>query len=66
VIGAGAGPYLFSFVPVTGNGTINASWAANHGITDVAGNAFAGGSWTYSLTPGLLTDVVSTKSWRTI
>jgi hypothetical protein len=58
VIGAGAGPYLFSFVPVTGNGTINASWAANHGITDVAGNAFAGGSWTYSLTPGLLTDVV--------
>jgi hypothetical protein len=53
VTGAGRGPYLFSF-PQPAAGTVSVSWAAGHGITDLATppNAFAGGSWSYTLDPG--------------
>jgi len=57
---AAGGPYIFQFAgqPV---GTVNLQWAAGHGIADqaVPANAFAGGSWTYTLDPNAATgDVV--------
>ncbi len=55
--GSGAGPYTFSF-PQPSGGAVNVMWAGGHGITDAAGNPFAGGSWTYSLVPALVADVV--------
>ena len=58
VIGAGAGPYLFSF-PQPASGSIGVFWAAGHGIADAAGNAFStGGPWNYNLSPGFVADVV--------
>jgi hypothetical protein len=51
--GTGAGPYTFGFAsPAPGN--VQLSWAANHGIHDLASrpNPFAGGSWSYTLHPG--------------
>jgi hypothetical protein len=38
--------FLFIF-PQPATGTVNMAWAAGHGITDAASNAFAGGSWSY-------------------
>ena len=46
--------FLFEFArPSTG--TVQMAWAPNHGIHDLsaAGNAFAGGSWTYAFLPNL-------------
>ncbi len=57
VVGAGSGPYLFSFTQPPA-GIVNLSWAAGHGIADSGGNAFAGGSWNYYLSPGFVADVV--------
>jgi len=50
VSGEDAGPYEFQFA-MPANGTVNITWAAGHGITDraAARNAFAGGSWSYTL-----------------
>src|SRR4051812_12363798 len=48
VTGAGAGPYLFSF-PEPAQGPVNVSWNSAHGITDLAGNPFAGSGWTLTL-----------------
>ena len=42
--------YQFNFSqPATG--IVAVAWAAGHGITDLASNAFAGGSWSYLLNP---------------
>ncbi len=53
--GSGAGPYLFSF-PEPPTGTVQVAWAALHGIRDTAPapNPFAGGSWTYTLVPDII------------
>ena len=50
VTGRGDGPYEFQF-PTPANGAVTVAWAAGHGITDQAAarNAFAGGSWNYTL-----------------
>lgn len=50
VSGKGDGPYEFQF-PTPANGVVSVAWAAGHGITDLAAarNAFAGGSWSYTL-----------------
>ncbi|HXJ57444.1 MAG TPA: lamin tail domain-containing protein [Verrucomicrobiae bacterium] len=47
--------YLFTSFTQPSPGTVTISWAAGHGITDLAQppNAFAGGSWTYHLDPAL-------------
>lgn len=52
--GAGAGPYRFNFTQPT-PGTVQIAWTNNHGIRDfsAAQNAFAGGSWTYTLNTNL-------------
>jgi hypothetical protein len=42
--------YTFYF-PSPAAGTINVSWFASHGITDINGTPFAGGSWSYTLDP---------------
>ncbi|HEU0012015.1 MAG TPA: lamin tail domain-containing protein, partial [Verrucomicrobiae bacterium] len=59
VTGGGAGPYLYSF-PQPASGLVTMSWAGGHGIADTAPvpNAFAGGSWTYTLNPAFTADVV--------
>lgn len=50
VSGKGNGPYTFQFT-APANGAVTVAWAAGHGITDgaAARNAFAGGSWSYTL-----------------
>lgn len=40
--------YAFSF-PQPANGAVNFTWAAAHGITDTAGNPFAGADWSVTL-----------------
>ena len=57
VVGVGPGPYLFTFAQPA-NGSVTVSWAGGHGIADASGNAFAGGSWNYSLSPAYVADVV--------
>ncbi len=54
VSGSEAGPYVFQF-PQPAAGTVQFAWAAGHGITDTAAtpNAFAGGTWSVVLNPGL-------------
>jgi hypothetical protein len=42
--------YVFQF-PLQPNGTVNIAWAPNHGITDLSGNPFTGGSWSYTVKP---------------
>lgn len=44
--------YVFSF-PAPPAGTVQVSWAAAHGIRDLAStpNAFVGGSWSYTVDP---------------
>ncbi|MDB6151803.1 MAG: hypothetical protein JWL90_256 [Chthoniobacteraceae bacterium] len=49
-----AGKYVFTF-PSQPAGIVNAQWAAAHGIADMAGNGFAGGSWSYTVNPAALT-----------
>jgi len=50
--GNGEGPYLFQFPPQPG-GSNSLAWADGHGIQDLAPtpNAFAGGSWSYTVDP---------------
>lgn len=50
VSGKGNGPYTFQFT-APANGAVTVAWAEGHGITDgaAARNAFAGGSWSYTL-----------------
>ncbi|HKX63122.1 MAG TPA: lamin tail domain-containing protein, partial [Verrucomicrobiae bacterium] len=50
------GPYVFQF-PAAGAGNAQIQWAAGHGIADqaVPSNAFAGGSWSYTIDPNLAT-----------
>ncbi len=57
VSGRGNGPYKFDF-PSPANGTVNVTWAAGHGITDLAAarNAFAGGAWTCTLNTNAVWD----------
>ena len=44
------GQFVFTFTePAPGSVVVN--WAANHGITDLSLNPFAGGSWNYNLDP---------------
>src|SRR5688572_12247793 len=44
--------FRFNFAqPPTG--TVQVAWIGAHGITDMAGNPFGGGTWTYSLNPAL-------------
>jgi hypothetical protein len=47
------GQFSFTF-PQPPTGTVQVAWAASHGIRDraVSPNNFAGGSWTYTLSPG--------------
>ena len=51
--------YTFHF-PQPPTGTVQVTWASNHGITDVSpqANPFAGGSWTYTLDTNLVANVV--------
>jgi hypothetical protein len=55
VTGFGSGPYMFQF-PTVISGTVQLSWAPGHGIQDLAvsPNAFAGGSWSYTVDPGAI------------
>ncbi len=57
VSGTGAGPYQFS-LPAVANGAVNVTWLAGHGIRDLAAarNAFAGGSWSYTLNTNAVWD----------
>jgi hypothetical protein len=50
VTGSGPGPYHFEFAQPA-NGPVTLAWATGHGIRDLssAQNAFAGGSWNYTL-----------------
>lgn len=59
VTGVAAGPYLFTFAPVTaGSATIR--FATDHGIKDVSlnENPFAGGNWAVTVDPNLPTPKV--------
>jgi hypothetical protein len=58
VSGSGAGPYVFEFTAAP-DGAVQATWAANHGIRDEANNAFAGGSWSYTVNSNLSGVVIS-------
>ena len=50
VTGSGAGPYVFTFTQPP-PGTVNVNFDGDHGIAGQAGTgAFAGASWTYTLT----------------
>jgi hypothetical protein len=43
-------PHQFAFqFPQPPTGTVGVAWASGHNITDLAGNAFTGGSWSYNL-----------------
>ena len=44
--------YAFGF-PQPANGPVNFTWAAAHGITDMAGNPFAGAGWSVTLNTAL-------------
>lgn len=52
VNGAEAGPYVFTF-PQPAPGAVNFAWAGGHGISDLAGNPFAGSGWSLTLNPAL-------------
>jgi hypothetical protein len=55
----GPSQYVFNFPqPTVGN--VQITWAANHGITDLAAapNGFAGGGWTYVLDPNAIVSSV--------
>ncbi len=60
VVGTAAGPYLFTY-PGAGVGPLTISWAADHGITDLAPepNPFLPNEWEYTIDPtGELGDVL--------
>ncbi len=59
VTGGGFGPYVFTF-PQPIPGSVNFAWAVAHGIVDTAAvpNAFAGGSWTVTLSATGIGNVV--------
>jgi hypothetical protein len=59
VAGNGFGPYTFAVTQPT-NGTVQLSWAVNHGIHDFASasNLLVTSSWSYTLNTNLLQDVV--------
>jgi hypothetical protein len=46
----GPGRYLFTFAEPA-DGSVTVGWSGSHGIIDFAGNAFGGGSWSYTLDP---------------
>lgn len=49
VSGSGAGPYVFTFTePAVGG--VSVQWDTDHGITNLGGELFAGGAWSYTLT----------------
>lgn len=52
VVGSEAGPYVFAFA-APAPGLVNLTWAGGHGITDDAGNPFAGAGWSVTLNPAL-------------
>jgi hypothetical protein len=58
VSGSGAGPYEFTF-PQPTPGTVLMNWAAAHGITDLANNAFIGSGWNYLLDPNRVPVVIN-------
>lgn len=55
VSGIGAGPYRFQFTPSATAGLATVAWVANHGLTsdEPEPHPFNGGSWSYSINPGL-------------
>jgi len=55
LVALGAGSYVFQFAFVT-SGTAQLNWIPGHGIRDLGAepNGFAGGSWSYSVDPGLV------------
>ena len=59
ISGSQAGPYTFEFNQPA-NGTVQISWAANHGIHDLAlaRNAFAGIGWAYTLNSNVVETAV--------
>jgi len=59
VVGVHSGPYTFTFSEPE-PGVVTVRWADGHGIRDLspAGNAYAGGAWTYSLSVGSSPDDV--------
>src|SRR5687767_4117395 len=40
--------YVFQFAPLA-NGSVTVQWSADHNITDLSNNPFAGGMWGYSV-----------------
>gem|GEM_PF-378434 len=58
--------YTF-YISTPAYGTVNISWAANHGITDLAGNPFdrngVGATWSYLLQPPRVTLIASNSVW---
>lgn len=59
VIASGGNRYQFTLPPISG-GNAAVSWAAGHGIRDVAPaqNPFSGGGWSYTINPSVPTTVV--------
>ncbi len=47
------GKYIFTF-PAKAAGAVSVQWVGGHGIADSAGNAFAGGAWSYTVDPAAL------------
>jgi hypothetical protein len=50
LITVAAEQYIFEFAQPA-DGTVTVAWDAAHGIHDAGNNAFAGGSWSYTLDP---------------
>ena len=49
----GLSDVVFGF-ELTTTGVVNVAFAPGHGITDLAGNPFPGGSWTYTVDPNFI------------
>ncbi len=45
------GDFLFTFESITNAGPVELRWKVGHGITDEAGNSFAGAPWTVLIDP---------------
>ncbi len=45
------GDFLFTFEKITNAGPVELHWKVGHGITDEAGNSFAGAPWTVLIDP---------------
>jgi hypothetical protein len=50
VTGEGSGPYRFRFLPQA-EGAVSVTWAEDHAMRDLAGNAFQGGTWEVQVDP---------------